>query len=271
MIEMGPMKVGLFCGKGNLPRQIIHHCHAHQIPLFAIAFEGQTPKDTVHDISHRWCSLGSVSLILTTLKQQGVTHIVFAGAIERPSLRDLNLDMTGLAWMARLGLKALGDDGLLSAATSLLQHEGFELLPASLFSSDLLCPLGALTVNLPSPAQETDIALGKRALTIMSSIDIGQAVVVAEGRVIAVEAAEGTTAMIHRAGTLCAGGVLIKIMKEGQNKLVDLPSVGPDTVQQAVDAGLAGLALGAHTTQLIQREEMIDAANKSGLFVIGIA
>ena len=272
-IKTAIKKVGLLCGAGQLPLKVMGACNDRHIPFFAIAFPGQTPESAVERCDHKWVHLGAIGDILTALKQKNVSHIVFAGGIRRPSWSELGLDWKGTMWLARMGLKSLGDDGILSAATQLLESEGFEVLSPSYFIDYLRCPVGCLTNTKPTHEDEKDIERGLSILSLLSAADVGQGVIVQQGLVLAIEAIEGTAQMIMRAGELKragSGGVLVKVMKLNQNQKVDLPTIGPQTIHELVKAGLKGVAVGALTTQVIDLSETVKLANQAGLFLVGI-
>ncbi len=269
-------KLALFAGSGNLPQRIIEACQKKKIPLFVLAFSRQTPEDFFDKstIDHAWVQLGAIGEIISILKKQGVSHVVFAGGITRPSWSELGLDWTGTKWLAKIGMKSLGDDGLLSAAIDLLENEGFQVVAVDKILTDILCPAGLLTPLPPSQEDYKDIAYGTSILNLLGPADVGQAVVIQNGIVLAIEAIEGTKDMLSRVKNLKRpgpGGVLVKMLKPGQNRCADLPSIGPDTVRQAVEAGLVGIAVEAGATHVIDQEKTLDLACSNNLFLIGLA
>lgn len=267
------MKIGLFCGRGVLPQRVIAACQHRNIPLLAIAFPDQTPEDGVNGVDHLWIRMGAIGEILAQLKKNNVSHVMFAGGVDRPSWSELGLDWTGTKWLAKIGMKSLGDDGLLTAVIDLLAHEGFQVLAINELLPDIICQGGNLSIAEPTSLDITDITYGMQILKTLGPLDVGQAVVVQNGIVLALEAAEGTAAMIARAGALKRpgpGGVLIKCSKPGQSQQADLPSIGPDTIAQIKAAGFCGIAVESKLTQIIDPQTTIAQANAAGIFLVGM-
>lgn len=265
-------KIALFAGSGNLPVHIIEHCNSKNIPLVLFAIEGQTPQDLISDNAHHWVPFGAIGQILKLLKQESVTHIVLAGTMHRPSFKELGLDWVGTTWIAKVGLKSLGDDGLLTAVTQLLESEGFQILAPHDILGNILMPEGVLGEHSPNEEDWNDIKYGSQILSRLGDLDVGQAIVIQRGIVLAIEAIEGTDKMLQRAGLhkrADDGGVLVKQVKSTQNRKVDLPTIGLQTIIETHAAGLRGIATSAHSTQIIEKQSVIEKANELGLFVVG--
>lgn len=265
--------LALLAGRGRLPLQVVSACQHRNIPFLVVAFEGQTDPQFVQQHRHVWVRMGAIGNILDILKHQGVDKIVMAGSLKRPSFTELGLDKTGLSWLAKIGIKAFGDDGLLSGVIKMLEGEGFQVLSAPDLIDDLLCPQGILTTQTLNDQDWQDVTRGVGVLKTLGSMDVGQAVVVSDGLVLGIEALEGTAALIERCGTLNRShghGVLIKMAKSGQSLKVDLPTVGLETVRQIKEAGFRGMALQAKVTQILDRERVIMEANAAGIFIVGI-
>lgn len=268
-------KFALLAGNGDLPKQIIHALKERGSPLIVVCFEGMTQAETFQDHDVFWVSIGHIGLLLKTLKDHHVTHIVMAGQIPRPSLKELSLDWLGTKWLARVGMKAFGgDDALLSTLTELIEKEGFQVIAPHQILSNTTVASGVLTKISPNTMATADIQRGRAILDALSPFDVGQAIVVQEGIVIGIEAAEGTEALLARAKTLrkqsADGGVLVKIAKKGQSLLVDVPTIGPETVMQVARANLSGIAMSAHTTQIIDKEKVVDLCNHHHLFLVAM-
>lgn len=275
--------IALFAGRGELPQRILHHCIDTSHSLFLIAFEGQTDPEFVSHhqpmiSGHLWTHFGAVGEILKYLKAHSVTHIVMAGAMNRPSWSEIKLDWKGTQWLAKMGLAKLGktqegDDGLLSHIVSLLNEEGFEVLsPVDLLPS-LQAPKGVMGEHTPNEEDWQDIQRGKEVVNLLGAGDIGQSAVIQEGLVLGVEAIEGTQELLKRCTTLRRsgrGGVLVKMSKPNQTQSVDLPTIGIDTISQAKEAGLRGIALESGLTQILDKDAVIAAANAAGLYIVGI-
>ncbi len=208
------------------------------------------------------------------LREYGCRDLVLVGPVRRPSLLHLRPDAEGTKILARIGRAAFaGDDGLLAAVVKVLGEEGFRVLGAHEVLAEVLAPKGLLTAAAPDAQAMSDIG---RAITVaraLGAVDVGQGCVVQQGLVLAVEAAEGTDAMLARCrglGRSGYGGVLVKLVKPGQDRRTDLPTIGPRTVAEAIAAGLRGIAYDASGTILAERDATIAAADAGGLFLLGL-
>jgi DUF1009 family protein len=180
----------------------------------------------------------------------------------------------GARILARIGRAAFaGDDGLLAAVMRILAEEGFRVLGAHEILAEALGPRGLLSRTAPDAQAMADVARGVTVARALGAVDVGQGCVVQQGMVLAVEAAEGTDAMLSRAGPLARpghGGVLVKLVKPGQDRRADLPTIGPATLRAAAAAGLRGIAYEADGTILADRMATIAAADAAGLFLMGL-
>ncbi len=265
--------LGVIAGGGALPRQIVDQALQEGRPVFVLAFPGHTDDATVDGVPHAWVRLGAAGTALDRLKAAGARDLVLAGRIRRPSLVELRPDWRAARLMARAGIAALGDDGLLSAVVRELEGEGFRLLAVPDVLDDALAPAGVWGSYEPDAQARADIERAAAVVVALGRADVGQAAVVQGGLVLAVEAIEGTDRMIQRAGALQRegpGGVLIKLAKPGQERRADLPTVGPATVEAIATAGLRGLAVETDATLAIARDEMIRRADAAGVFLVGI-
>jgi len=266
-------RLGIVAGAGGLPRRLVDVCRGAGRDVFVLALEGAAEPRTVHGVPHAWCRIGAAATGLALLRENNVTELVLAGGIRRPSLASLRPDWRAAKLFARIGYRALGDDGLLSAVVSELEHEGFRVVGADQLLDAELIPEGPLGDSRPDRQAEADIEHGLRIARTLGALDIGQAVVVQQGLVLGVEAIEGTDELLRRCTVLRRegpGGVLVKIEKPGQERRADRPTIGPRTVALAADAGLRGIAVEAEATIVLERDEVIRAADRAGLFVVGI-
>lgn len=267
----GPL--GILAGGGALPRLLIAACRDSGRGCFVVGLEGQADPETVEGVAHGWAPLGAAGQVLDLLRGAGVRELVLAGAIRRPSLLSLKPDARGAAMLARIGLRALGDDSLLRAVIAELEREGFQVIGAQDVLAVLLAPAGSLGRHGPDATARADIERGVAVARALGGVDVGQAVVVQQGIVLAVEAAEGTDAMLARAGALRRpgpGGVLVKLAKPQQDRRADLPTIGPATVAAAIAAGLAGIAIEAGGALVLDRALLVAEADRVGLFVEGL-
>lgn len=268
-----PPKLGLLAGGGVLPRRLAEAARDAGRDVFIIAFKDQTLPETVAGFDHAWVRLGAAGKTLRALHQAGCRDLVMAGGIRRPSLSELRPDWRGLALFVRAGLALRGDDGALRAVRAELEGEGFRVIAAQDVMATLLMPPGILGMIAPTAEARDDIRRGLDVLAALAPVDVGQAVVVQQGLVLGVEAIEGTAALLQRAGSLRRegrGGVLVKCSKPGQDTSFDLPTIGPETVEQAFAAGLAGLAVEAGRALLLEQAETVTRCNARGLFLLGL-
>lgn len=265
--------LGIIAGSGQLPQQLIEACNASQRPFFVICFE-ETETVPFDGVPHARVRLGAVGEAIGYLKSAGVQDIVLAGGIRRPSLGSLRPDAAGARLLTRLSTKFFaGDDAVLKTVMQFLEEEGFRVLGADTLLGGLLAAEGALGRIEPDAQALADMRLGMEAAKALGRFDIGQAVIVENGLVLAVEGAEGTDALINRCAGLKRtprGGVLVKARKPQQDRRADLPSIGVQTVENAHAAGLAGIAVEAGASLLLERERTISAADTLGLFIVGM-
>jgi DUF1009 family protein len=268
-------KLGILAGAGELPLRVIDACRAAERPFFVIAFEGSADPAVVAAVPHAWIRLGAAGEGLRILRDNGVEELVMAGGVRRPSVLQLRPDWRTAKFFARIGYRALGDDGLLrSVIRELEEVEGFRVVGLDSILGSALAPLGALGRHVPDEQAMHDIGHGFKIVRALGVLDIGQAVVVQQGLVLGVEAIEGTDALIERCAGLRReglGGVLVKGTKPGQERRADLPAIGPRTVTRAADSGLRGVAVEAGATLIVDRAELVATADRAGLFVVGSA
>lgn len=271
---MAPTKLGVLAGGGPLPRRIVERCAASGREVFVVAFEGDTEPETCEGVEHVWLPLGAVGEILRQLKKAGCREVVLAGPVRRPSFSKLKLDLRGMRLMGRIARAAAkGDDALLSIVVDELEREGFRVVGADSLLDDVVALVGVMGKHQPDDDAEGDIALGVRVAQALGEHDVGQAVIVQHGVVLGVEAIEGTDALIERCRTVRRdgpGGVLVKLKKPGQERRADLPTIGAQTVEHAAKAGLRGIAVEAGETIILDREAVIAAADRRGIFLVGL-
>src|SRR5215469_13056487 len=266
-------RLGIVAGAGRLPRLLIEACRATGRDFFVLALEGAAEAETVRGVAHAWCRIGAAANGLSLLHENNVTEVVLAGGVRRPSLVSLRPDWRAAKLFARIGYRAIGDDGLLSAIVEELEKEGFRVLGADQLLHAEPVPEGPLGKICPDPQSEADIAHGLLVARAIGGLDIGQAVVVQQGLVLGVEAIEGTDELVRRCGALRRdgpGGVLVKVEKPGQEPRADRPTIGLRTVTLSAETRLAGVAVEANATIVIDRDEVVRAADLAGLFLVGL-
>lgn len=266
-------KLGIVAGSGALPRRLIESCRAAGREVFVLGLEGEAEPDTLAGVPHGWCRLGAAATALDLLRANDVTEVVLAGGVRRPSLTSLRPDWRAAKFYARIGYRALGDDGLLSAVVKEFEREGFRVVGADQLLPTAALPEGPLGRFRPDAEAAADIERGLAVARAIGALDVGQAAIVQQGLVLGVEAIDGTDALLRRCADLRRegpGGVLVKIAKPGQEQRADRPTIGPQTVALAAAGRLRGIAAEADATLVLDRDEMIGAADAAGIFVVGI-
>jgi hypothetical protein len=270
----GDRTLGIIAGGGKLPARVAAAARAAGRTVFILGLEGFADPEVLAPFPHLINRMGAVGRSFAALRAHGCRDLVMIGPVRRPSLLDLRPDAEGARTLARIGRSAFaGDDGLLAAVIKVLGEEGFRVIGAQEVLREALAPPGLLTVTAPDALAQSDIDRGVAVLRLLGSADIGQACVVQQGLVLAVEAIEGTDAMLARAGMLKrdgVGGVLVKLCKPGQDRRADLPTIGPDTLRNAAAAGLRGVAFEAEATILTERDACLATADAAGLFMLGL-
>ena len=264
--------LGIIAGGGGLPVRIAEAVAASGRPVVVAVLDGHGDARAYGAYPSRSFRWGLVAQLLIWLKAQGVRQLVLAGTVARPSILSLRPDAAGMKLLARVGRAAFsGDDSILRAVMKVLDEEGFEVLGAQEVLAGLLPPAALLAGAAPDELARADIQRGIAVCRALGVADVGQGCVVQHGLVLAVEAIEGTDAMLARCGPLHRegpGGVLVKCVKPGQSRLADLPTIGPRTVDGAISAGLRGLAFEANGTILLEREATIARAAAAGMFLL---
>lgn len=273
--------IGLVAGAGLMPIRVADAAVKQGRGVFCLLIEGFADPADFARFPHAVVRMGAIGRMMELLRGAGARQLVICGRVKRPSMLSLGLDAEGLRLLARVGRGILlgGDDALLRGVLRGIREEGFEPLAPQDVLSDLLVPPGLLTSAARAPGDDhwTDIRRGVAVARALGAQDVGQAVVVQEGLVLGVEAIEGTDALLERCATLRRpgrGGVLVKLVKPRQDRRIDLPVIGPETVRGAAAAGLAGIAIQAERdsqgTIVLEREATISAADAAGLFLVAI-
>ncbi|WP_307718697.1 LpxI family protein [Azospirillum sp. B4] len=266
------MKLGILAGGGDLPGRLVDTCRAMGRDVFVVTLEGQGAI-VPPDVPQAAFRIGAAGAILDRLRAEGVGEIVLAGRVRRPSLAEMRPDWFAAKFFARIGAKALGDDGILRALVATLEEEGFGVVAVQALVQGLLSPAGPMGALAPDATAQADIHHGVAVARTLGLLDVGQAVVVQQGLVLGVEAIEGTDALIERCGALRREGpgpILVKMRKPQQDIRLDLPTIGVTTVQKAAAHGFRGIAVEAGGTLTLGADQVAQAADAAGLFVTGI-
>lgn len=272
--------VGVIAGGGTMPFAVADSLQARGIAPVLFALRGSCDPDRVARFRHHWISVGQIGRAKKLLRSEGCRDLIFIGTVLRPALSEIRLDWGTVRVIS--GILASfrgGDDHLLSGIGRIFEQDGFRMVGIRDVAPDILMPEGAISRATPDAAATSDIAKGRDVLRALSPFDIGQAVVVIDGHVVAVEDLEGTDGLLARVARLrgegrlrskIGRGVLVKAPKSGQDLRFDLPTVGSKTVEGAANAGLAGIAVIAGHTIAADSQGMIEVADKAGLFIQGL-
>jgi DUF1009 family protein len=272
--------LAILCGAGAFPLEVAGEARRAGREPFLVGVLGATDS-AIEAYPHVWVRMGEVGKLFAALRARAVSEMVIIGAMARPEFADLKLDWGAVKRAAGLAqLFRRGDNGLLAGLAAIIEREGIRVVGAHEIAPGLLAPLGPFGARAALPDDETDIALGARLLDALSSFDAGQGAVVAAGRVLAIEAAEGTDAMLARVAEMRANGrlrfagragVLVKAPKRGQDVRLDMPAIGPKTIEGAVRAQLRGVAVAEGRVLIVERGRLAREADTADLFVAGFA
>lgn len=271
-----PSNIGIVAGGGQLPEEVARACRAAGHRIFVLSLRDHADPDLADRVDpddRAEIRLGEAGKGVKLMKRAGVRQVVFVGRVRRPSLSALRPDFATIGMLAKIGRKAMGDDSLLRAIASVIADEGFEIVGPLDLAPGLAAPAGVLTRRAPDEEAHADITRGLDVASRLGACDVGQAAVVQQGIVLAVEAVEGTDAMLQRCGTLKrkgTAGILVKTSKPNQDMRLDVPTIGESTVERAAEAGLRGIAIEAGRVMIIDRPAVVAAADRLGLFVIGV-
>jgi DUF1009 family protein len=272
--------VGLIAAGGVMPFAVADAMIARGRTPVLFALKGACDPVSVARFRHHWIALGQLGRLMKLLHAEGCHELLFIGSLVRPSLSEIRIDFGTLRVLSQVWTSFRGgDDHLLSGIGRIFERDGFRMLGIKDVAPDLLVPEGDLTRARPGDGTLADIEKGRAVLQALGPFDIGQAVVIIDGHVVAVEDIEGTDGLLARVGRLreqrrirsaTGRGVLVKAPKSGQDLRFDLPTIGPRTVEGVAAAGLAGIAVAAGHTLLAEPEATIAAADRAGLFVAGV-
>ena len=272
--------LGIIAGGGELPIAVAESAADAGRPVFVVALRGSA-DEAIERFPHEWAGIGEVGKTLKLLREHDCTDVTLVGRVARPRFSDIKVDAKGLMLLPKVIAAARkGDDALLRTLVSSFDAEGFRTIGVEEAAPGLIAQEGVLGRVQPSADCAEDIALAVKVVRTLGALDIGQAAAVCEGLVLAVEAAEGTDAMIARVAGLPEAirgtpqkrrGVLVKALKPAQDRKTDLPVIGVATVRNVAAAGFAGIAVEAGRSLVINRRGIIDAANETGIFVSAFA
>lgn len=277
-VKNPPPRLGLIAGGGSLPVELAAWRRATDAPAFVIRLKSFADP-ALQAFDGVEVGLAELGRCFDALSRAGCTEVCMVGDVARPDFTALKPDLRGLqALPGAVAAARQGDDALLRYLLRQFEVEGFRVLGAHEVMSDLLLQPGLAGRHAPDAVAQADIALAMQVAAALGAHDVGQAVVVADGLVLAVEAQEGTDALLRRVAGLPEAirgapgrprGVLLKRPKPGQERRMDLPVVGAATVERAAAAGLAGVAGEAGGVLVLDKCAVIEAADRLGLFLVG--
>ena len=273
---MSDAPVAIIAGRGSLPAALTQALRTDGRGVLWAVMEGveAAPEDGTSVIPFRVEKLGA---LFRSLRDNGVREVCFAGGVGRPRIEPTKFDFKTMSLAPRF-LPALkgGDDNLLRIVVEIFESEGFAVRGAHQIAPTLVPPASVLTRAQPSEADRADAARAAQIVKTLGDADVGQGAVVAQGIALAVEAAPGTDRMLayvaaeagaFRPHSDGAKGVLFKAPKPTQDRRMDLPAIGPATVQGAQAAGLAGIVIDAGGVMILDRDRAVQMADEAGLFI----
>ncbi|HET8550401.1 MAG TPA: UDP-2,3-diacylglucosamine diphosphatase LpxI [Bryobacteraceae bacterium] len=266
------MKYGVIAGNGRFPILALETARSLGHEVVAIGIEAEASHD-IEPLAARthWVGIGELGKLIGILKSEGITEVIMAGQVKHASIfSSLRPDWRLAKLLA--SLRQLNTDALIGAIAKALADEGIELADSTRLLKPLLAGRGVLTRRQPTDAEDRDIRYGRRVANALAGFDVGQSVAIAERACVAVEAMEGTDAMLRRAASLVNGRPLrlVKVSRRRRHLLFDVPVAGPGTIAAMKETGTTALAVDAERTLLLDREEMLGEANAAGITVIGM-
>ncbi len=260
------MKLGIIAGGGDLPLEIIKTVKKDGIIPFVITLKSYADSNLYKNEKLAELSLGQVGMAIEYFEKNHVTHICFAGSVKRPNLFSVTPDFQGAILLSKiLACKILGDDNLLKLVINFFENKGFKIISANELLGKEINKTGVISETSPTKDNLNDIKIGINALEKLDELDVGQAVIVSNGRILSIEGAEGTDQLIKRTKdyTQNQDAVLVKLPKKSQDKRIDMPTIGPVTIQELVKAGIKGIAISPEVIILSQKETIAKANSKA--------
>lgn len=266
------MRYGLIAGNGRFPILALESARrlGHDVTVIAIREEASPEVERLAERCH-WISLGALSRLIEICKAEGIAEIVMCGQVKHAKIfSSIRADWRLVKLLASLPSK--NTDGLIRAVIKVLEDEGIRLRESTFLLTPLLAPAGVLTRRKPDSGEETDIRYGRRVAGALAGFDVGQSVAICERACVALEAMEGTDAMLRRAASLVNGRrlTLVKVARGREHMLFDVPVVGRDTIPVMQETGATALAIEAGKTLMLDKDELLDAADRAGITIVGL-
>jgi DUF1009 family protein len=276
-----PTPLAIICGGGNFPKAVAAAVLRSGRQPVMLGIKGWADRNVVELHPHHWVALGQVGRLVRLARREGCREAVFIGTVLRPPLAKIRLDWPTFLAIPRL-LRAFrgGDDQLLKGVAGIIEEGGLTIVGLDAVAPEIFVPEGVLAQRLPTEGDKADIAKAIQVIAALGPFDVGQAAVVADNHVLAVEGVEGTDNMLARIAEMrrqrrvtarIGTGVLVKSPKPGQDRRFDLPAIGPQTIENVARAGLAGVAVTAGSTLIAAPMEVIAATDRANIFLVGVS
>src|SRR5580698_1177465 len=266
------MKYGIICGSGRFPVLALETARKQGDEAVAIAIKEEASAEVERAAARcHWVSLGELSRLIETCKQEGITQIMMAGQVKHAKIfSSIRPDWRLVKVLAALPLK--NTDSLIGAVQKVLLDEGISLVDSTLLLKPLLAGLGRITKRKIDSDEERDIEYGRRIAHALASLDLGQSVAIADRACVALEAMEGTDAMLRRAASLVEGKrlTLVKASSRRRHLLFDVPVIGPGTIDVMIETNTTVLAVDAGRTLMLDREDLLAKANAAKIAIVGM-
>jgi DUF1009 family protein len=276
----GNASLAIICGGGSFPGALAEAVTRRGGRPVMFGIRGWAEAAVIERYTHHWISIGQAGRFFRLARAENCRDVLFIGSLLRPPISQLRLDWQTIRLLPHLArVYRGGDDKLLSGVAAIAERGGLRVVGVKDVAPEVFMPEGALGRYQPSDRDKADIARALGMIAALGPFDVGQAAIVANNNVIAVEAAEGTDNMLarivelRRLGRVTAAlgtGVLVKAPKPGQDRRFDLPSIGPRTIENVARAGLAGLAVTAGSTMIAEADQVTAAADRAGIFLVGV-
>ena len=264
-------RYGMIAGNGRFPLLALETARqmGDEVIVVAIKEEASAEVETLATRCY-WISLGNLSRLIEILKEEGITEVMMAGQVKHVKIFSAIRPDWKLVKLLT-SLKHKNTDALIGGVAQILAEEGIRLADSTLLLKPLLAAEGVLTKRKPSSEEQHDMGYGRRIANTLAGMDVGQSVAICDGACVAVEAMEGTDAMLERAASLVNGKPLrlVKVSRRRGHLLFDVPVAGPGTIDAMQKAGATAMALDAGRTLLLDREAMLTRANELRMAIIG--
>jgi UDP-2,3-diacylglucosamine hydrolase len=280
MAERGLDPLAIICGGGSFPGAVADAVARRGRRPVMFGIKGWADAAVIERYAHYWIAIGQAGRFFRLARAENCREVLFIGTLLRPPITQLRLDWQTIRLMPRVARAFRGGDNkLLSGIAGVAESGGLRVVGVKDVAPEVFAPEGVLGRQQPSERDRADIARALEVIAALGPFDVGQAAIVANNNVLAVEAAEGTDNMLtriaelRRIGRVTAApgiGVLVKAPKPGQDHRFDLPSIGPRTIENVARAGLAGLAVAAGSTMIAEADQVTAAADRAGIFLVGV-